>query len=334
MTGNPALGGGGQCPTSGGTFVDVGVTPLFGPENNTLTEYLDYLRTDATYAYWLSGFQTFYRAPLAGGVPEELFKLESDGSLWTDVVLTEDSLLFRDGGSLKRLPKTGGSAEEVASPSGFSIASTLRTMALDGSTLYAINSGSLTCSASASVVAISLEDGSERVLTEELRCPDDMTMDADALYVSVSGPIDPTDYKQHEPSLVRIPKAGGSVQVLETGTAITRLRTDEGGYVYGLVGGQEEAGTALVRVSKTGGAVETVVGSDCGFQSDMLELVDGNLMYSEYDNLVIVSPDGDVLFTLHNDDYQLGSGHEEISVHGKQVTLLTTRRVVGTFALP
>jgi len=157
-------------------------------------------------------------------------------------------------------------------------------------------------------------------------------MDADFIYVSVAGPIDSGDYKHHEPAVVKIPKSGGEPVVLETGTRVTRLRTDGGGYVFGLVGGQEDAGTALVRIPKAGGAVESLVGEDCGFDSDMLEIVDGNLVFSAYSNLVVMSPSGEVVKSLHDEMHSLATGHELIAVQGNRVVVYA--RDIVTFTLP
>lgn len=322
-----------ECPDFWGARVNVSATVLFAPENRE-TDYLDYLRLDSTHAYWINNFDTYYRVPLDAGPLETLVQLEGEGALWTDTVLYGDDLLFRHGEDLRLVPKSGGAAEVFTTVSDFVTGSTLRTMVVDGSTLYAVSSaGGIGCSASSPLFAISLEDGSVETLTEELSCPDDIAMDADSIYVSLAGPLDSDDYKHHEPMVVRVPKSGGTPVVLETGTRVTRLRTDGGGYVFGLVGGQEEAGTALVRIPKAGGAVETLVGADCDFDSDLLELVDGTLFFSWGEDLVMMTPDGELLQSLHDDEHNLSASHEAIAMQGDLVCLLDNRDLV-TFTLP
>lgn len=322
-----------ECPDYWGARMNVNPTVLFSPANRE-TDYLDYLRLDSTHAFWMNNFNTYYRVSLDGGAPETLVQLESENALWTDTVLYGDDLLFRHGEDLRLVPKSGGAAEVFATVSDFVTGSTLRTMVVDGSTLYAVSSaGGTGCSASSPLFAISLEDGTVETLTEDLSCPDDIAMDADSIYVSLAGPLDSDDYKHHEPMVVRVPKSGGAPVVLETGTRVTRLRTDGGGYVFGLVGGQEAAGTALVRIPKAGGAVETLVGADCDFDSDLLELVDGTLFFSWGQDLVMMTPEGKLLQSLHHDEHNLSASHEAIAVQGNLVCLLDNRDLV-TFTLP
>jgi hypothetical protein len=309
----------GECPSYRGLKTEVEVQVLVDKAADEAGS-VDYLRLDATHAYWINAFNTYYRVPLAGGAVEEVLKLEAENTLWTDTVLYQDSLFFRNGEDLMKVPKAGGEAEKWAAIPEVS-ASTLRTLAVDGSTLYMLSMNAAGCSPESELIAVSLEDGTKTVLADTLSCPDDLAVDADSVYVSVAGPLDATDYEHHEPALVRIPKAGGTPVVLQTGTRVTRLRVDGGAYVFGLVGGQEHDGTALVKIPKAGGAVATLVPEACGFDSDLLEIVDGSLLFSNSGDLVLMTTEGQVITTLEHATYQFSTSHESIAVSGKRLVV-------------
>jgi hypothetical protein len=301
-------------------------TVLSSSEDNV---YWKDLRLDATYLYWLADrddHTDIMRMPKAGG--DAAIVVSIDETSFVDFTVDADGFIYiRTSDAVSRAPVKGGEPEELWHGD-LGPVSANQTIISDAGHVYVYDFSALPATFPSSVYAISKDTKDAKTLGK-LPDPQGLAQDDQFVYVAANGGsglmVDGSESldKYPDAALYRLPKAGGSAELVANvpyslhGMQVTKS------YIYGLLEERDElTGRSVVRVPLAGGQPERLGQLGCAWANE-LKISGDHLFYEDELGLVRTDLNGSDFASLDvGGSWYFEYAPAEIDVDGHNVFVL------------